>query len=165
MTGSAPAAPPRRVAPPPLRWRSWPMEEGGPPAWLLTGTLLALTGLVAWVMASAVWALAACGLLALTAWRYFVPIYFEINAHGIFQELFGMRRRITWRAIGHVQLCRDGLLLAPGDVCCPALRGLYLPWGRHRTEVQALVSYYWQQLHQDERPFEFEFDAPPAHPA
>lgn len=160
MTAGATPAPVRRVAPPPLRWRSWPMEEGGPPAWLLTGILLVMTALVGWMMASAAWALVACGLLALCAWRYFVPLHYEINAQGIFQEILGVRRRITWRSIGQVQLCRDGLLLAPADICGPALRGLYLPWGRHRTEVVALVSYYLQQTHQDERIFDFEVGPP-----
>lgn len=158
MTDGINPTPARRVAPPPLRWRSWPMEEGGPPAWLLTGLLLGLTALVGWVMASAAWALVACGVLALAAWRYFVPLNYEINAQGIFQEMFGMRRRITWRSIGRIQLCRDGVLLAPADVCCPALRGLYLPWGRHRAEVLAIVSYFLQQVHQDELSYDFEVE-------
>lgn len=148
-------APGRRSPPPPLRWRSWPMEEGGPLAWLLMGIMLLMSALVGWVMASAVWALVACGLLGLAAWRYFVPVYFEINPQGIFQEVFGRRQRISWRAIGHVELSRDGLLLATGDVCCAAFRGFYLPWGSHRTEVLALVNYHLQQFH-DERMFEFE---------
>ncbi|HQU43994.1 MAG TPA: hypothetical protein PK867_14340 [Pirellulales bacterium] len=152
----APPSPARRVAPPPLRWRSWPMEEGGAAAWLVTAVLLSLTALVGWVMASAVWALAAGGLVIVAAWRYFVPVYFEINAQGIFQEVFGRRQRIAWRSIGQVELCRDGLLLTPGDVCCAALRGLYLPWGQNRAEVLALVGYHLQQVHHDERILDFE---------
>lgn len=150
------SAPLRRVAPPPLRWRSWPMEEGGPPAWVLTAAMLSLTALTGWVTASAVWAVVACGLLALSAWRYFVPVYFEINPQGVFQEVFGRRRRIAWRSIGQVEICRDGVLLAPGDVCCAAARGLYVSWGGHRAEVIALVSYHLQQIHHDERIFDFE---------
>jgi hypothetical protein len=137
------------------------MEEGGPVAWLLTGIMLLISALVGWVMASAAWALVACGLLALAAWRYFVPVYFEINPQGIFQEVFGRRRRISWRSIGHVELGRDGLLLAAGDVCCAAFRGFYLPWGRHRAEVLALVNYHLQQFHHDERMFEFELQEKP----
>ena len=137
------------------------MEEGGPTAWLLTAAMLALTALVGWVMASTLWALAACGLLALAAWRYFVPVYFEINPQGIFQEVLSRPQRISWRSIGHVEVCRDGLFLAPGDVCCAPMRGLYLPWGGHRAEVLALVSYHMQQFHHDERMFDFDVQAPP----
>jgi hypothetical protein len=145
----------RRVAPPPLRWRSWPMEEGGPTAWILTAGMLSLTALVGWVMASAVWAVVACGLLALASWRYFVPIHFEINPQGIVQEVLGRRQRISWRSIAHFEVCRDGLLLT-GDVCCAALRGLYLPWGRHRAEVLALVQHHLRQIHPDDGLFDFE---------
>lgn len=145
----------RRVAPPPLRWRSWPMEEGGPTAWLLTAAMLSLTALVGWVMASAAWALLACGLLALACWRYFVPVYFEITPQGIVQEVLGRRQRIAWRSIANFEVCREGLFLS-GDVCCAALRGLYLPWGRHRAEVLALMHHHLQQFHPDERLFDFE---------
>jgi hypothetical protein len=100
-----------------------------------------------------------CALLAVAAWRYFVPVQYEINPQGVFQEVFGMRHRISWRSIGHVELGRDGLLLAPARVCCAACRGLYLPWGRHRAEVLALVHYHLHQFHPDEELFEFDFDA------
>ena len=156
--GQTPISSARRAPPPPLRWRSWPMEEGGATAWVLTAAMLAITVLVGWVMASAVWALAACAMMALAAWRYFVPIYFEINHQGIFQEAFSRRQRISWRSIVSVEVCRDGLLLTPGDVCCAAARGLYLPWGPHRAEVLALVSYHLQQIHHDERLFEFDVE-------
>ncbi|HVX14245.1 MAG TPA: hypothetical protein VHC22_23870 [Pirellulales bacterium] len=152
--GPIPAA--RRTAPPPLRWRSWPLEEGGSSAWLLAAALLAIAGLVGWVMSSPVWALVACSVFALSVWRYFVPVYFEINHQGIFQEVFSRRQRIAWRSIGSVEVCRSGLLLAPGDVYFAAARGLYLPWGSHRAEVLALVGYHLQQVHRDERLFEFE---------
>jgi hypothetical protein len=141
------------------------MEEGGPVAWLLTMVMLLLAALAGWIMASALWAVLVCGLLALAAWRYFVPVYFEIGPQGIFQEVLGRRQRISWRSIGHVEVGRDGLLLAPRDVCCAAFRGLYLPWGRHRAEVLTLVDYHLQQLHHDERLFDFELqEGSPATP-
>jgi hypothetical protein len=143
----------RRAPPPPLRWRSWPMQEGGRNAWLFSAMLLAMTALVGWMTLSAIWALVASGLMGLAAWRYFVPVYFEINHQGIFQEALGRRSRIAWRSIGAVEACRDGLLLTSADVCCAAARGLYLPWSRHRGEVLALVSYHLQQI--NDEPFEF----------
>lgn len=146
----------RRGPPPPLRWRSWPLEEGGPTAWVLTTTIVAIAALVGWVMASAVWAIVACALLSVAAWRYFIPVYFEISHQGIFQEVFAQRTRIAWRSVTAVEVCREGLLFTPGDICCPAARGFYLPWGRHRPEVLALVSYYLQQIHHDEYLFELE---------
>jgi hypothetical protein len=132
------------------------MQEGGRNAWLLSTLLLAMTVLVGWVMSSAVWALATAVVMGLTVWRYFVPVYFEINHQGVFQEVLGRRSRIAWRSIGGVEVCRDGLLLTPGDVCCAAARGLYLPWCQHRVEVLALVSYHLHQIHPRESWLDFD---------
>lgn len=150
MTVEQTTAPARRGPPPPLRWRSWPMEEGGPTAWVLTTAIASMAALVGWMMASAVWAVVAGALLAVAAWRYFIPVYFEISHQGIFQEVFGHRTRIAWRSVTAVEVCREGLLFTPGDSCFPATRGFYLPWGRHRAETLALVSYYLQQIHHDQ---------------
>lgn len=143
----------RRGPPPPLRWRSWPLEEGGQTVWLLTTAIVAIAALVGWVMASAAWAVAAGALVAVAAWRLFIPIYFEISHQGIFQEVLGHRTRIAWRSVVAVEVCRDGLLFMPGDVLFPAARGFFLPWGRYRAEVLALVSYYVQQIHHDDSLF------------
>ena len=156
MSAEQAALAPRRAPPPPLRWRSWPIEEGGRNAWLLSAMLLAMTSLVGWMTTSAIWALVAAGLMGLAGWRYFVPVHFEINHQGIFQEALGQRWRIAWRSIGAVEVCRDGLLLTRGDICCAAARGLYLPWSQHRGEVLALVSYHLQQIRDE--PFEFAVD-------
>jgi hypothetical protein len=150
------AAAARRGPPPPLRWRSWPLEEGGQTVWLVTSAIVAMAALVGWVVASAAWSVAAGALLAVAAWRLFIPIYFEISHQGIFQEALGHRTRIAWRSVVAVEVCRDGLLFMPGDVLFPATRGFFLPWGRHRVEVLALVSYYVQQVHHDD--FLFELD-------
>lgn len=149
-------APTRRGPPPPLRWRVWPVEEGPAATWLLTSAIAVIAVLVGWVMASAVWAVVACALLSVAAWRFFIPVYFEISHQGIFQEALGRRARVAWRAVTAVEVCRDGLLFLPGDVFFAAARGFYLPWGRHRAEVLALVSYYLRQVHPDEYLFDFE---------
>lgn len=157
MTNSGPQAAPlpaslgasgavRRVPPPPLRWRNWPIEEGGPSAWLLSILLLGTTGMVGWQTSSTLWALVACGLIGASAWRYFVPVYYEVNAHGVFQEVLGRRQRIAWRTIGRAEVCRDGVLLAANVGLLCTMRGLYLPWGHHRAEVMALVGYYLRQF-------------------
>lgn len=142
----SPAGVVRRAPPPPLRWRNWPIEEGGPSAWLLSIILLGATGMVGWETGSTLWALLACGLIGAAAWRYFVPVYYEVNAQGIFQEVLGRRQRIAWRTIGRAEVCRDGVLLAASPGLPGTMRGLYLPWGQHRTEVLSLVGYYLRQF-------------------
>lgn len=136
--------PARRAAPPPLMWRVWPLEEGGPTAWLLALLLGGAVLLAGWQTHSAISALLAGGVAGLAAWRYFLPVYYEVNSHGVFQTVLGRRRRISWRNIGRVEMGRDGVLIAPIDSLSPALRGIYLPWGGHRAELLASIDYYLQ---------------------
>jgi len=152
VTPVAPA-PPRRAAPPAVRWRSWPIAEGGWPVGWLSALIAGVVAAVGLTTSSVVWSVAAGGLLAAAAWRCFVPIEFEINGHGISQEFFGRRRRIPWKAIGTCEICRTGLWFAPAAGRRPYDAGLYVPCGSHRAEVQALVEYH---LSHDEALFGFE---------
>lgn len=95
-------------------------------------------------------------LLLLALWRFFVPSEFELGARGISQEVLGRKRRIPWRAIGHVTICRDGVFLGRDDGPLENFRGLYLPWGQHREEVLALVGYYQGSGQHDVNSAEFE---------
>ncbi|HUY92993.1 MAG TPA: hypothetical protein VMV10_29960 [Pirellulales bacterium] len=146
----------RRGPPPPVSWRSWPLEEGGLSAWLLS--VLAVTIIVACGLTtgSVQWALVACGVLAASAWRFFIPVHLELNAQGVFQEVLGRQRRIVWRAFESGELCREGVYLRFAGGSFALNRGLYLPWGTHRAEVMAFVDYYLTQARQPDRHYGFE---------
>ncbi|MGH7193867.1 MAG: hypothetical protein ACREJM_10085, partial [Candidatus Saccharimonadales bacterium] len=60
----------RRSAPPPLMWRAWPIEEGGPTAWLQACLLGGAMLLAGWQTRSAFWTLVAGAVTAVAAWRY-----------------------------------------------------------------------------------------------
>ncbi|HEV3025447.1 MAG TPA: hypothetical protein VGX76_23410 [Pirellulales bacterium] len=133
---------PRRTPPPAVRWRSWPIAEGGRPMGWLAALEAGMMAAVGTTTSSVGWSLAAGGLLAAAAWRALVPIAFEINSQGIAQEVFGRRHRISWRSVASCVVCRDGLWLSPTAGRRSFHAGLYLPWGVHRAEVLALVDYY-----------------------
>jgi hypothetical protein len=138
----SPVTAPRRSAPAPVRWRSWPIAEGG----RAIGSLAALGAVVIAVVAlttwNIVWSLVAAGLLAAAAWRSFVPIDFEVSAQGITQEVLGRRRRISWKSIAVCEVCRAGVWLSPTAGRRSFFAGLYLPWGARRNEILALFEYY-----------------------
>jgi hypothetical protein len=140
---------PRRTAPHAVRWRSWPIVEGGWPVARLMALSAGVVAAVGLTTASAPWSLAAGGLMAAAAWRCFVPIEIEINTQGISQEFLGRRHRIPWKAVATCEFCREGLWLAPAGGRWPFYAGLYLPWSTHRAEVQALIEYYL--IHEDLR--------------
>ena len=131
-----------RGAPPPIAWRIWPLSDGGIQMWLFLGIMAAVGGTVGSVTTSGGWAAAAMACVGAAAWRFFVPVAFELSALGLSQQVFGWRRRIPWTSIEHVEIGREGLILSLEGVPLAALRGLYIPWGTHREEVLAQVAYY-----------------------
>lgn len=146
----------RRGAPPPVSWRSWPLEEGGLSAWLLSTIAVAIIVAVGLTTGSVQWALIACGVLAASAWRFFVPTHFELSAQGVFQEVLGRKRRVVWRAFDGAELCREGVYLRFAGAGFGLSRGMYIPWGSHRAEVVACVDHYLTQVRQPDRVYGFE---------
>ena len=155
-TAPATSSAPRRGPPPPVAWRSWPLEEGGLSAWLLSTIAVAIIVAVGLTTGSAQWALIACGVLAASAWRFFVPTHYELSAQGVLIEVFGRQRRIAWRSFESAELCREGAFLRPGGGSWGIVRGLYVPWGAHRAEVVAFVEYYLSQTRQPDRVYGFD---------
>ena len=135
--------PSRGIAPPPLAWQSWPLREptvSGALAVLIVGG-----GLIVAIVTNTGrwdWALLACAAVATCAWRIFVPVTFEVSAMGVTQHVLGLQRRTPWHTIALAEFRHDGVLLVPTGRSTPGLRRLYLPWGRHREELQALCRYY-----------------------
>lgn len=154
-TASQPAAALVRSPPPAIRWRVWPLVQGGPANALVVGAITAAAAMVGLATRNPAWALVALALTSAAAWRLFVPITFEINSQGVFQEFLGRRERIGWRAIHGCQPGQAGVFLSLGGPL-PLFRGLYVPWQSHRAEVLALLDYYLMQIRHDERALEFE---------
>jgi hypothetical protein len=82
--------------------------------------------------------------LAVSAWRFFVPVTFELNAEGVHQWVWGRHRRIPWSDIRHHQMFSSGVLLLPYEHGAPmdVMHGLFLPWGMRRDEILAQLRYY-----------------------
>jgi hypothetical protein len=131
--------------PPPLvRWRSWPLRDN-----YLIGTMgiVGLVGvgiLVHWQTDRLHLAIGAALVLAVAAWRFFVPVTFELNAEGVHQWVWGRHRRIPWSEIRRHRIFSSGVLLLPHEQGPPVdvMHGLFLPWGLRRDEILAQLRYY-----------------------
>jgi hypothetical protein len=95
-------------------------------------------------------ALLAVAALALSLWRFFLPVVFTISAEGVNESLLGRDRRIPWLAIRRYEVYPKGVLLLPHSDAArvDCFRGLFLPWGDHRQEIVALLNYYIPAPHQ-----------------
>jgi hypothetical protein len=131
--------------PPPLvRWRRWPLRDN-----LLIGAMgiAGLVGagvLVYWQTDRLHLAIGATLVVAIAAWRFFVPVTFELNAEGVHQWILGRHRRISWSEIRCHQFFSTGVLLLPYEQGSPidVMHGLFLPWGLRRDEILAQLRYY-----------------------
>lgn len=129
---------------PRLRWTVWPLVDRPLTSiavlvgLISSGYLIWLTG-VAWY-----WGLAASLALAVAMWRYWLPVTFEVSLRGLKQESLFQNARTVWPDIQAVRRCASGMLLLPSmdDSPLDAMRGLFLPWGPHKAELQQLISLY-----------------------
>lgn len=131
----------------PARWRSWPLRES---LWRSLGVaagLCALAALVAVMTGSLVLTLLAVLAMLVALWRFFLPVTFEVNEHGVEQSLLSRAHRLPWQAIGHGRLCRGGVLLVPRgqrSEMAP-FNSLYVPWNGHRDQVLMFVAHFLNQ--------------------
>ena len=132
-----------RVAPEEVTLAVWPLRQR--PVSSLAAVAIAAG--VSWLVGSSwqPWAGAvAAAIFAVTLWRMWLPVRYEIGVSGVTQIVLGLRRRIPWPAIRNYVVYADGVLLVPDAEVRPVspLRGLFLPWLDRREKVLANVEYY-----------------------
>ena len=129
---------------PVLSWQSWPLREDRLRAALVLLGVLAAAVLVGWSCGRASLGLLAGGVIAVSMWRFFLPVLFEADHRGLSQWLFGRRRYIPWAVVARHQVCTAGvlLLLQVDDDHLAPLRGLYVLWANHREELLGLVDQH-----------------------
>jgi hypothetical protein len=143
--GSAPRASGsalRAATPVPIAWRSWPVIDS---VWELLGLSTVVVGVpaVVWSSSNNLPVAVACGLVAaFTVWKNYVPTTYEINALGVTSRTLGRSRRIPWISIDRFIVGRKGVFLTSSGAPLEFLRGLYIPWGRHREQILSSLRYY-----------------------
>lgn len=134
---------------PTLSWQSWPLREDRLPSALVLLGVSAAAVLVGWSCGRASLGLLAAGAIAVSMWRFFLPVVFEADHRGLSQWLFGRRRHIPWAVVARHQVCAAGVLLlwqVDDDHLAP-LRGFYVPWADHREELLGLVNQHLRAEH------------------
>jgi hypothetical protein len=124
------------------------LAEGGIQAGLLAAALTLAAAGIGIVTGSLPSVILGGTLVLAAAWRFFIPVTFELTAMGISQQFLGLRRRVPWSSIDRAEICRHGLYVSLDGVPLAPLRGLYVPWNQHREAVLALVDYYLPRTRQ-----------------
>jgi hypothetical protein len=146
MSNSTEEYPSAMLPPPPapLRWQSWPVHDDALRTSLVAIGLLTLGVVVRWLSGHTHLAVLAVLAVAAAAWRFFVPVTFELGETGIDRWVLGRRRHVPWEAIRRHEVGPDGVLLFRDEARSPLapLRGLFIPWCAHRDEVISLFRRY-----------------------
>jgi len=134
------------VAPEEVSYWHWPLKDGGWGSWMTLAIVILTPLFVAWMAESLAMGAFTLVCLLASSWRTWLPIWVTIGPAGVDQTVLGRRRRIAWLAIRRYEMGPHGILLLPDAVVnqFSALRGIYLHWGRHRTQVLANFEYYLQ---------------------
>lgn len=133
-----------RIAPEEVTLRDWPLVDRPLGSLAAIGLAAGLSWLAGWAVGSWLVGVFVGALLALTLWRTWLPVSYELSGGGITQIVLRWRRRIAWTAIRRHEVRDGGVLLLPDADQTPLapLRGLYLHYGRRRTDVLAHLDYY-----------------------
>jgi hypothetical protein len=109
-----------RVAPEEVSLIDWPLVQRPVSSLVALALASGTVWLVGW--ASQRWEAAALAAvaLAITLWRTWLPVQFDIGSGGIAQVILGrFKRRIPWSAIQSYDVRTDGVLLVPDPVITP----------------------------------------------
>jgi len=122
---------------PALAWRAWPLVEVRPRTWLLILTIV-LLGIAVGVLGGG-WPLSVLTVVGLSAiyWQLFLPVDFEVTAHGLRRRTLGRTRLVPWHAIRAFQLRSGGIVLyqhsAPTKI--DLARSMYIPYPSNADEL------------------------------
>ncbi len=135
----------RRNAPLELKVRNRGfLDQGLGGALLLVG--LVIVAIVVGVRAGWQYGAMSAVLLALSAWRCFLPVVFEFGPLGIAERTPWRRtRRIAWNEMGRIDFLNGGLLITVNpNQPLGALRSVYIRYVGNREALERLVHTYVQ---------------------
>jgi len=132
------------IPPPSLRWQSWPLSREPVVAVFVTAGLL-----LAWIVVQSITGQTHLAFLttlavAISVWRFLIPVSFQLSPKGVDQRFLGRQKRIPWKSISRYEVCPGGVLLLPhGDRCAMQIfKGLYIAWEGRREEILNQMQYY-----------------------
>lgn len=143
-----------RIAPEELTLRDWPLVDRPVGSWSALALAIGLSCLAGWAASSVALGMAVGLLLAITLWKTWLPLRYQLGGSGIAQQFLFWRRRIPWTAIRRHELRTGGVLLVPDHelTTLAPLRGLYLHWGSRKAEVLSHLDYYLQSWNATPQP-------------
>jgi len=135
---------PRGSAPSELRLINWPLVDERPQSWLAVAVVAIMGAVMGWSTGNIYLGLVGGGAMAVSLWRQWVPVTFDLGPLGIVQSVFRRRRYIAWSQISRTATHRNGVLFVTVSAVTPlaALHSLFIRWGPHRESMLAIAEHY-----------------------
>lgn len=127
-----------------LTIESWPMRDEPLASSLLLGFAIAVGIAASWIAQNGLTGVACATALLLALRHLWMPAEFQINELGVRRTVLGRSRRTPWREIGGYQIGSTAIAIWPDQEPSlqNVLRGVYIPYGRQRDQLIAIVELY-----------------------
>lgn len=120
---------------------NWPLRDEGLKSWAMVVIALVLVALAWTIWGSLAFTLITGTTLAVSLWRLWLPVKWELGLTGVTLVVLGFRRRIPWLAVARFELGRDGVWLFADREASPQ-RGTFIGYADQRQRITACVEYY-----------------------
>jgi hypothetical protein len=133
-----------RVVPTEVTIVDWPVRDQPLGASLALVLAAGAVWLAVWATGNAVAGTVVGVLLAVTLWRTWLPVRYQIGSGGVEQKVLGFPRRMAWSSIRHYEVRGDGVVLFFDSELSKLspLRGVYIRWGSQREAVLANLEFF-----------------------
>jgi len=132
------------VAPVEVTVVDWPVRDQPVGASLALALAAGAVWLAVWTTGNAVVGILVGVALAVTLWRTWLPVKYQLGGGGVEQKVLGFSRRMAWNSIRHYEIRGDGVVLFFDDDLSKQtpLRGIYVRWVAQREAVLANLQHY-----------------------
>ncbi len=120
---------------------NWPLIQDGWRSVFYVSLTVAVALLTGWVTGHKPSAMLAALTLAISMWRFWLPVRFQFNYNGITQTVLGRRSLVAWRCVQRCELLRHGIFFyfTPDRSPFSLFSSLYVDWRDRRDELLRFV--------------------------
>ncbi len=122
----------------------WPLRDEPIGSSLALALAAGAGWLTVWATDSPGMGVVIVALLAVTLWRIWLPVRYQLGSGGVVQSVLGWQRRLAWLQVARYELQHNGVILFRDADGAPlaALSGVYIRWGEQQEKVRAILEFY-----------------------
>ena len=126
----------------------WPLREERLASAIVLGVMVLVSVGIGYLGGTFWWGVVAAAALAVSLWRMWLPVEFQLSELGVSQSTVRRSWRRPWDTFAGYEVRNEGILLLPleDNSLLGRLKGLYISFGNQRDEILEVVSEYLPAL-------------------